>query len=203
MLIYSLFIYLLFFCQRSTTKRIFCMQRLTYFMKVWLPKLITSGVPWNQQYVFFSALKFFFILWWNITQVTSNLQPLKNTLKRTHYKVEAFQNVHRYSMLLIQESRELFQVRGLTSKILKSIYMTRSILDGHKEQEINVENHTTYIRNQVLASLRLHCSNNGLMKQFLYVGNSWAIKELRWHFLNKQTKQYMLCKGLYIIYHLY
>jgi hypothetical protein len=77
-------------------------------------------------------------------------------------------------MTLLQESKELLQVRGIRSKILKSIYETGSVLENHEKHEINVENCTTAIKNGTIASLRVI-----YMKQFNYVGTSWSLTTLK------------------------
>lgn len=76
-------------------------------------------------------------------------------------------------MTLLQESKELFQVRGIQSKILKSIYETRSLLESHEKHEINVENCTTEIRNGIIAKLK--SLNPSYIQQFTYVGTSWSL----------------------------
>jgi hypothetical protein len=74
-------------------------------------------------------------------------------------------------MTLLQESKELLQVRRIPSKILKSIYETRSLLESHEKHEINVENCTTEIRNGIIAKLK--SLQPSYMEQFRYVGISW------------------------------
>ncbi len=80
-------------------------------------------------------------------------------------------------MTLLQESKELLQVRGIRSKILKSICETRSVLESHKKHEINVENCTTAMKNGTIVSLRVMLP--GHMKRFYNVGTSWSLTALK------------------------
>ncbi len=80
-------------------------------------------------------------------------------------------------MTLLQESKELLQVRGIPSKILKSIYETRSLLESHKKYEINVENCTTAKKNGTIAGLRAMLP--GYTRQFNSVASYWSLTSLK------------------------